>query len=114
MPENNGGQPLGPEHYALTSNAGRCDWCGKTVDMDGGDHLLIAADEDFGNEEYNVSPQEAADAIADALESIGGPQDGMLADVLRENPSYRLHGRCFEESALSDLHEDVTEVDENG
>lgn len=101
------GQPLGPEHYELMSNAGRCDWCGKTVDMDSGDEMVIAAEEEFGNEEAGVCPQLAAHAVADALERIGGPKDAMLADVLRESPSYRLHGRCFDESALSDLHQPI-------
>lgn len=87
----------------VRQNAGRCDWCGKPVDMSSGDHLIIAAEEDFGNEEHGVSPEEAAAAIADALESVGSPKDAMLADVIREETGYRLHKRCYEESAFDQL-----------
>lgn len=88
----------------IRQNAGRCDWCGSPVDMESGDVLTIASEEDFGNEEHDVSPQEAVDAIADAMKAIGCPKDEMLADTLREEIGYRLHERCFQESALEELH----------
>lgn len=91
------------EANRVVRNAGRCDWCGKIISMADGDTLVIAAEEDFGNEEHDVSPQEAADAIADALERAGGPKDAMLADIIREELGYRLHNRCYEETAYSML-----------
>lgn len=97
----------------IRQNAGRCDWCGEMIEMDGGDTLTITTEEELGNEEHGISPQEAANAIADALEQIGGPKDAMLADTIREELGYKVHDRCFEESSLTELyveqHSDVIE-----
>jgi hypothetical protein len=99
------------EHYQILSNAGRCDWCGKPIDMESGDTLTLITEEEMGNEDHDISPQQAADAIADALEGVGGPKDAMLADEIRDSTGYRLHDRCFEDSSLPELHTEPTEED---
>lgn len=88
----------------ITTNAGRCDWCGETVDMrDAGDKLYVADERDFGNEAAGITANEAVDAIADALERDEDPRNDSLAESLRKEMGYILHGRCWEESGMSDM-----------
>lgn len=83
------------------SNMGRCDICGKTVDLEhADDEMVIAAGEDFGNEEEGISADEAIDAIVRALDRSDNVKDDMLADALREEQSYRVHQRCLDETTL--------------
>lgn len=91
----------------IKSNAGRCDWCGKPVDMSSGDRLMLSSREDIeleGFEEHGFEISDAIEATADAIERAGGPKDEMLADIYRENGEFRLHGECYDESALSEIH----------
>lgn len=59
--------------------------------------------EQFGGEDVPVSAQKASDAVADALERLGGPKNEMLADQIREEHGYKAHGECYEETGLSEL-----------
>ena len=102
-PNDDGGddeQPLDREHYEMMSNAGRCDVCGKPVDMESGDRLAL---EEFGvpdevKEEYGTTDQEAADAVADALERVGDSgADYDLAETIREELAIRAHQSCLDE-----------------
>jgi hypothetical protein len=86
----------------ITTNAGRCDICGETVDMrDSGDSLMFVEfgvqDEDV-KEKHDISDQEAADAVADALERVGGSgADYDLAETIREEHLIRVHSECLYE-----------------
>lgn len=92
---------------SIQSNAGRCDWCGKFINMNDGDELVISSEEDFESDEHDFSAEDVIEEIADSIELIGGPKDEMLADHLREEHGYRLHGTCFDKTALADLYEDT-------
>ena len=88
---------------AVEQNAGRCDLCGKPIDMTSGDRLVM---QEFGipddadvPDEFQISDQEAADAVADALEAVGdGGADYELARVIREDHEMRAHGDCLDET----------------
>jgi hypothetical protein len=92
----------------ILSNAGRCDICGKTIDMrDDGDTLTIS---EFGvpdevEQDHGVTDQEAADAVADALERVGDSgADYDLAETIREEHIIRVHSEClYEETAYGEL-----------
>jgi len=93
----------------VRQNAGRCDICGKLVEMDGGDVLSIS--EPFGvsddvSEEHGVSDQDAADAVADALERCDdSPETYELAKTIRTDLEFRVHERCLEKTAYDQLTE---------
>lgn len=101
--------PSTPPGIDVRQNAGRCDSCGKPIVMDDGDELVIATAEEFENGDHDYSPEEVADSLADALEATGRAVDGVLADAIRENTGYRLHGECYEETSLSGWHEDAAD-----
>lgn len=100
-----------PNEVDVRQNAGRCDWCGELVEMDDGDRLMMSEQADVNEMEHDLDEQQIANSIARAVERIGGPKDAMLADEIRENGDWRLHGRCYEESALTEIYEqpEVTE-----
>lgn len=91
------------------STSVRCDWCGKPIDFDTGDVLTTVDEEELEDEEYDLSGQDVADGIAEALEVVGTPKDAMLADSIRENVGWVLHRRCEKESALDEIMEDVND-----
>lgn len=92
----------------IVTNAGRCDICGETVDMrDAGDTLTIS---EFGvpdevEEDHAITDQEAADAVADALERVGDSgADYDLAKTIREEHIICVHSEClYEETAYGQL-----------
>lgn len=93
-------------------NAGRCDICGKRISMEDGDvlalHEIGVADE--VTEEYGVTDQDAADGVADALESVGDSGvDYDLAQTIREERAFKAHSTCLEGTAYSKLQEQVPE-----
>lgn len=96
----------------ITTNAGRCDICGKTIDMrDGGDEMTIA---EFGvqheevKEIHGITDQEAADAVADAMEREAESSAGYeLAKVIREEHMIRVHNSCLDETNYSVLETEV-------
>ena len=83
----------------LLSNAGRCDICGRTIDMrDAGDTLAMSEFQlpDEIKERYDLTDQDAADEVADALERVGeSGADYELAAVIREKRSFRVHEECL-------------------
>lgn len=89
----------------VTTNAGRCDICGQTVDMrDAGDTLTLIEFPSEEATEHGFSDQEVADAVADALESVGDSgADYELAKVIREEHSVRAHDACLEDTNYSML-----------
>ena len=107
------GQPLGPEHYELMSNAGRCDICGKPVDMSSGETLTIqefGVDEEAA-EEYGVTDEGAINAVADAMNQVAESGAGYeLAAVIRENGAIRVHDSCLDETNFSMLESSETNV----
>lgn len=101
-------QPLEPEHYQLLSNAGRCDICGRTIDMEGdGDTLTIhdfGVDDDDLPEGHEATDQEASDAVAEALERVAESGAGYeLAKVIREQHGFKVHADCLEETEYGQL-----------
>lgn len=96
----------------VRQNAGRCDWCGKHVEMDGGDRLMMSEQVDVDQLDHDLDEQQIADGIARAVERIGGPKDAMLADEIREDGSWRLHGRCYDESALPEIYDEPEEFED--
>lgn len=90
----------------------RCDWCGEPIEMDEGDQLDVSVfesvDEDVdGNPlPQEISAKKVAEAIADAVENLGGTKDAILAEAIRAEHSYRLHDECFEQSALTEVYTD--------
>ncbi|WP_135822987.1 hypothetical protein [Halostella litorea] len=94
------------QDHSITQNAGRCDICGKPIDMESGDRLVIQEAEmpDDVGEEYGLSVADAAEAIADALERVGdGGADYELARVMREDHAFAVHGDCLDETNFSEL-----------
>jgi hypothetical protein len=96
-----------PDRQVL-SNAGRCDVCGKTVDMrDSGDTLVMP---EFGNlddevkDEHGLTEQDVIDGVAAALERVGeSGADYELARLIREDGSFRAHKSCLDETNYSKL-----------
>lgn len=93
--------------HAVEQNAGRCDLCGKPIDMSSGDELVMSEfgieDEEI-KEEHGLSDQQAIDAVADALEAVGDSgADYELAKIIREEGEIRVHGECLEETNYSML-----------
>lgn len=81
----------------VTTNAGRCDICGETIDMkDGGDTLVLTEYTIPENSDSDVTDQECADAVADALERVGeSGADYDLAKTIREQCAIRVHESCL-------------------
>lgn len=100
-----------PEH-AVEQNAGRCDLCGSPIDMSSDDRLVM---QEFGipdgadvPDEFQISDQEAADAVADALEAVGDSgADYELAQVIRDDLEIRVHRDCLDETNFAMLETEV-------
>jgi len=92
----------------IKTNAGRCDICGEIIDMrDSNDKLTISEyaifDEDVKNNS-DLTDQDAANAVADALEDIGDTKfDKILADVIREDLEMKVHKSCLDKTSYSML-----------
>lgn len=86
--------------YRLVQNAGRCDVCGKPIDMSSGDQLTIM---EFGgdpeiNEQYDLTDQDMADSVADALEAVAeSGADYDLAATIRNQHAFKAHETCLGE-----------------
>lgn len=96
----------------VTTNAGRCDICGKFIDMRHGDDELVIAEfgdvEDQFTEEYGLTDQDAIDAVADALERVAEtPEGSELAKCIRETGWMRVHGDCLDGTNYSQLETEV-------
>ena len=94
----------------IKTNAGRCDICGEIIDMRDSDDRLVMSEYDVYDEEVkeanDFTAQDAADAVADALESIGGSKyDLQLAHVIRENLEMKVHRGCLDKTSYSKLEE---------
>jgi hypothetical protein len=86
----------------IRQNAGRCDVCGELIDISSGDELVVSeygVQDDEVKEEFALSDQAAADAVADALERVAESGAGYeLASVIREEGAFRAHRACVEET----------------
>lgn len=97
---------------AIEQNAGRCDICGTPIDMSVGDRLVTS---EFGIQDgsdlpdgHDLTDQDAADAVADALEQVGDTgADYELARVIREEHAMCVHGDCLDETSYSMLETEV-------
>lgn len=92
----------------VKQNAGRCDICGKLIDMEHAGHTLVVSDPitapDDIKEEHGTTDQDAADAVADALEEVGdSPENHELTKVIREQREYKSHKSCLGETAMDKL-----------
>lgn len=98
----------------VRQNAGRCDVCGELIDMESGDELVLCEygiDDEDVKAEHGFTDQDAADAVADALERVGDSgADYELARVIRENLAMRAHRSCLYEKTNYGMLE--TEVPE--
>lgn len=85
------------------SNMGRCDICGKPIDMrDAGDELATMEFNEPDDDRF--SADDIRDAMVRALR--GGsptPADHMLADAIEESGTYVAHQRCVDESSIPDM-----------
>lgn len=84
----------------VTTNAGRCDVCGDPIDMRDADDTLTTIG--FGvqdqkvAETYGITDQDAADAVADALERVGeSGADYDLAETIRADHAITVHKSCL-------------------
>lgn len=104
--------PNGPD---IRQNAGRCDICGKQIEMEEGDQLSIS---EFGvpddvTEEHGVTDQDAAESIADTLESVGdSPEDHELAETIRNELAFKVHEECINKTAYDKLTVPAEEMDD--
>lgn len=94
-----------------TSNFGRCDICGKPIDLRDAGHSLIT-NEQMEPDHPDVDKQDAVDAVAQAIRRSGDAKDRMLADVYEGDGNFRVHGDCMEDSVLSDIFEWEDDADE--
>lgn len=86
----------------------RCDLCGSPVDASG-DEFAVLECSDLGDG-GEVSDQAAADAVANALEDIGGSgADYELARLIREDPEVCVHRQCLDGTAYSQLVADTSD-----
>ncbi|PGF14234.1 hypothetical protein CP556_24825 [Natrinema sp. CBA1119] len=98
--------------HAIEQNAGRCDLCGSPIDMSSGDRLVMQEfgiqDESCLPDDHDFADQDAADAVADALEAVGDDgADYELANVIREDLEIRVHGDCLDETNFGLLETEV-------
>lgn len=90
------------------SSAGRCDICGKPIDMKHAGDTLVVSDPITApgdiKEEYGTTDQAVADAVADALEEVGdSPENHELATVIREQRVFKAHKPCLDKTAMDKL-----------
>ncbi len=79
--------------------AGQCDICDEPIDLDKHDAEAIGIDREG---EYEVTPEEAIEAVASSLELSSASADQKLAEALREKNRYCVHKPCFERTGLAD------------
>lgn len=95
-----------PNENDIRQNAGRCDICGKMIEMDGGDTLSISeftADDEV-TEEHGVTDQDAADSVAEALVRCdNSPETFELAKAIRNELAFKVHDSCLEETSYDQL-----------
>lgn len=85
-----------------TSNMGRCDVCGKPIDMrDAGDDLVIMEAGD--PEPDGHTEQDAIDAMVRALRGVGTPEDHAVADAYEEEGGFKAHEECYQKTSIPDF-----------
>lgn len=92
----------------IKTNAGRCDICGEIIDMRDSDDKLTMSEYAIYDEEVkqnsDLTDQDAADSVADALVEMGGNKyDRILADVIREDLEMKVHKDCLDKTNYSML-----------
>lgn len=84
-----------PTNRSVLSNPGRCNICGQLIDMRDAGEMLVFQEfsvDDEIKEQYGVTDQDAADAVANALEAVAESCSGHeLATVIRNNLQIRAH-----------------------
>lgn len=105
----------GPNEPDIRQNAGRCDICGKPIEMEEGDGMVIS---EFGvsddvTEEHGVTDEDAAETIADTLESLGdSPEDYELAETIRNELAFKVHESCINKTEYDKLTVPTEEIDD--
>lgn len=90
------------------SNMGRCDLCGKTIDLEHEDDKLVIQEfDDLAIPEEGVSHQEALAGVLRALDASSNVYDDMAAEAIREDGGYKAHERCSDKMSL--VYEEVEE-----
>lgn len=102
----------------IQTNAGRCDVCGRTIDMrDAGDELgsaVVEGASDESREKYGHTEQDARDALADGFESVGETgADYELARVIREHGRIHAHRDCLDDTVYTTLDWAPTETEDH-
>lgn len=86
-----------------TSNMGRCIVCGKPIDMRDDDaNLVLMEQHEIEHPEFDR--QDANEAIADALRTIGGSENHAIADAYESGEEIKMHEECHEESDMDSLY----------
>lgn len=89
------------------SNMGRCDVCGKPIDMEHEqDNLYIMSTEE------TEAPEKMAEAMADALRRCGRPEDHAVADAFEEENGFKAHSRCYEDTSIPEKFPHMEDFDE--
>lgn len=93
------------------SNMGRCDICGKPIDLEAGQKLTVSDgglpdDEGFW------------DSLANHLERQGKPADYTLAEAFREQHGYKAHRSCMQGTSwpktLDQMDEAARDLEDRG
>lgn len=94
----------------VEQNAGRCDICGKLINMEAGEMLTTATysvDEEI-KAEHDLTDEDAINGVADALERVAESPAGYdLAETIRETGEMRAHVSCLDETNYSELETDI-------
>ena len=81
-------------------NMGRCDVCGKPIDMEHAEDELVIMEND---DEHGFSEEEIAQAMADALRRTGRPEDYSAAKAYEEDGGFMAHEECYQKTSIPDF-----------
>ena len=75
---------------------GRCDICGKPIDLEhAGDVLTVYSLDDIHVDDEEVNEQMIEEAIIESLEVSELAEDALLLEALNEHREAKMHQRCF-------------------
>lgn len=96
------------------SNVGRCDICGKPMDMrDAGDEVVVYEAGDPGEWGANIDRQDMIDAFVRALRRDGSPESHAAADEYEKDGELAAHDQCIQKTNIPDMpHESAEEFDD--
>lgn len=99
---------MGAKDAPSPSNMGRCDICGKTIDLEHNDDRLVCTEVPDVD---GFTRQTILDSIVRALERAGSVEDVAAADAFKEKMSLESHKSCWKKTCLevSDIDYDTFE-----